>query len=142
MAEKINSVLGGSVGTREDQVVLSRDVALDVPTLQAAWPEFESAFDSLQNRRMMGLIFNQDNVYLLATSQLERDADIRCGLAESVVPGGDYLRLRLVGEPPAIYASIAAAFDTLFEHADHDPGRPLIEFYRREGEIDCMALVR
>lgn len=51
-------------------------------------------------------------------------------------PGGEYLRLTLVGEPPAIYGHIAAAFDALFEHAEHDPRRPLIEFYRREGEID------
>lgn len=26
--------------------------------------------------------------------------------------------------------------------ADHDPDRPLIEFYRREDEIDCLVPVR
>ena len=42
---------------------------------------------------------------------------------------------------PAVYGQIAAAFDELFEHADHDPTRPLIEFYRREGEVDCLVPV-
>ncbi len=125
---EVHSELGRiSRVTREDLVVLSRDVPLDLPTLQAAWPEFEPSLDSL---------------YRLATSKLERDVDNRLGLDESVVPGGDYLRLTLVGEPPAIYGQIAAAFDALFEHADHDADRPLLEFYRREGEVDCLVPVR
>lgn len=140
---EVHSELGRiSRVTREDLVVLSRDVPLDLPTLQAAWPEFESSLDSLQGRRMMGVIYNQERLYRLATSKLERDVDNRLGLDESVVPGGDYLRLTLVGEPPAIYGQIAAAFDALFEHADHDADRPLLEFYRREGEVDCLVPVR
>ena len=55
---------------------------------------------------------------------------------------GAYLRLRLIGEPPGVYGPIAAAFDELFEHADHDPTRPLIEFSRREGEVDCLVPVK
>lgn len=143
MAEpKMHSELGPiSKVTRDDLVVLSRDVADNLPAIQAAWPEFESRLDSLRGRRMMGLIYNQENIYRLATSKLERDADNPYGLDESVVPGGDYLRLTLIGEPPAVYGQIAAAFDALFEHANHDPRRPLIEFYRREGEIDCLVPV-
>ena len=127
---------------RDDLAVLSRDVANNIPTIQAAWPEFEAALDSLKNRRMMGLIFNRENVYRLATSKLERDTDSTYGLAETVVPGGPYLRLALVGQPPHVYGQIGAAFDALFEYADHDPERPLIEFYRREGEVDCLVPVR
>jgi hypothetical protein len=54
---------------------------------------------------------------------------------------GAYLRLRLIGQPPDVHGQIAAAFDELFEHADHDPTRRLIEFYRREGEVDCLVPV-
>jgi DNA gyrase inhibitor GyrI len=63
------------------------------------------------------------------------------GLDETTIPGGRYMRLRLIGEDPDIYGQIAAAFDELFEHADHDLTRPLIEFYRREGEVDCLVPV-
>ncbi len=62
-------------------------------------------------------------------------------LAETTVPGGDYLRLTLIGEPPEVYSRIGTAFDILFEHADHDSDRPLIEFYRREGLVDCPVPV-
>ena len=54
----------GKLGTianvaRDDTPALSREVPLDLPAIQEAWPAFESAFDSLQGRRMMGLIDNR-----------------------------------------------------------------------------------
>ena len=128
--------------TRADLAVLSMDVPLDLPQVQRAWPEFEASLDSLRGRRMMGLVFNRQNIYRIATSKLDRDSDHSDNLQETVVPGGDYLRLTLVGTAPELYSRIGAAFDALFEQADHDPDRPLIEFYRREGEIDCLVPVR
>ncbi|PPF87233.1 AraC family transcriptional regulator [Pseudoclavibacter sp. RFBJ3] len=128
----------------EDRPALSRDVTLDLEEVQTAWPAFEGAFDSLQGRRMMGLIFGGDAVYRLATARLDRDVDNALGLDESIIPGGDYLRLRLRGEAPGLYGQIEAAFDVLFTlaHHDHDPERPHIESYRREGEIDCLVPIR
>jgi len=128
--------------TREDTPALSREVPLDLAAIQAAWPAFESGFDSLKGRRMMGLIDNRAATYRLCCERLPRDAENSLGLDETTIPGGRYLRLRLVGDPPGVYDQIAAAFDELFEHAEHDPTRPLIEFYRREGEIDCLLPVK
>src|SRR5215470_10944631 len=107
--------------TREDTPALSRDVPLDLAAIREAWPAFESGFDSLQGRRMMGLIDNRAGTYRLCTERLPRDQENALGLDETTIPGGHYLRLRLVGEPPAVYGQIAAAFDELFEHADQDP---------------------
>ena len=128
--------------TREDTPALSRDVPLDLAAIQKAWPAFEAAFDSLHGRRMMGLIDNRAGTYRLCTERLPRDLENPLGLDETTIPGGRYLRLRLIGDPPGVYGRIAAAFDELFEHADHDPTRPLIEFYRREGEVDCLVPVK
>ena len=128
--------------TREDTPALSRDVPLDLAVIQEAWPEFEAAFDSLHGRRMMGLIDNRAGTYRLCSERLPRDLENPLGLDETTIPGGRYLRLRLIGDPPGVYGQIAAAFDELFEHADHDPTRPLIEFYRREGEVDCLVPVK
>lgn len=50
--------------------------------------------------------------------------------------------MTVAGEPPQVYGGIGAAFEALFEDADHDPERPLIEFYRREGEVDCLVPVK
>jgi hypothetical protein len=128
--------------TRDDTPALSRDVPLDLAAIQEAWPVFESGFDSLRGRRMMGLIDNRAGTYRLCTQRLPRDRENPLGLDETTIPGGPYLRLRLVGDPPGVYGQIAAAFEELFEHADHDPTRPLIEFYRREGEVDCLVPVK
>jgi hypothetical protein len=127
--------------TREDTAALSKDVPLDLAAIQAAWPAFEAGFDSLRGRRMMGLIDNSAGTYRLCTERLPRDRENPLDLDETTIPGGHYLRLRLIGDPPGVYGQIAAAFDELFEHADHDPSRPLIEFYRREGEVDCLVPV-
>lgn len=124
---------------RKDVPALSRDVTLDLAAIRAAWPRFENAFDSLRGRQMFGLVYNQQQIYRLSTVRLDRDADNPLGLDETSIPGGRYLRLRLLGEPPEIYSKIGAAFDALFEHADHDPSRPLFEYYRREGQVDCLA---
>jgi len=127
--------------TRVDTPALSREVPLDLPAIQEAWPAFESAFDSLQGRRTMGLIDNRAGTYRLCIERLPRDRENPLGLDETTIPGGRYLRLRLIGDALGVYGQIAAAFDELFKHANHDPTRPLIEFYRREGEVDCLVPV-
>jgi hypothetical protein len=144
-AQAVAGITGrlGSISnvTREDTAALSREVPLDLAAIQEAWPAFESGFDSLHGRRMMGLIDNRAGTYRLCTERLPRDIENPLGLDETTIPGGRYLRLRLIGDPPGVYGQIAAAFDELFEHADHDPTRPLIEFYRCEGEVDCLVPV-
>lgn len=127
---------------REDLPGLSRDVPLDLSAIQAAWPEFEHAFDSLQGRHMFGLVYDREQIYRLSTTRLDRDADNPLKLHETIIPGGRYLRLRLTGAPLDIYGKIGAAFDVLFEHAEHDPARPLVEYYRREGQVDCLVPIR
>ncbi|THJ68500.1 GyrI-like domain-containing protein [Arthrobacter echini] len=127
--------------TRADTPALSRDVPFELSAIQAAWPEFENAFDSLQGRRMMGLVFNDDDRYRMSSVRVARDEGNPLRLDETVIPGGDYLRLRLRGEPSVVYGQLAQAFEVLFENADQDPGRPHIEYYRRAGEVDCLVPV-
>jgi len=79
-------------------------------------------------------------VYLEAEDEDDLSTVSRA-IGETTIPGGRYLRLRLIGDAPGVYGQIAAAFDELFKHANHDPTRPLIEFYRREGEVDCLVPV-
>lgn len=128
--------------TLEDLPALSRDVPLDEPSIHAGWPAFEEGFDSLRGRRMMGLVYEDSHVYRMCSVRLERDTENPLGLDETTIPGGDYLRLRLRGEPAAVYGQIGAAFDALFTCADHDSTRPQIESYRREGEVDCLVPLR
>ena len=119
--------------TRKDTAALSREVPLDLAAIQGAWPAFESGFDSLRGRRMMGLIDNRAGTYRLCTENLPRDKENPLGLDETTIQGGRYLRLRLIGDPPGVYGKIAEAFDELFEHADHDP------HVRSSSSIDVKA---
>lgn len=118
---------------------LSKDVALDIDAVQAGWPDFEGAFDSLRGRKMMGLVFGDANVYRMSSVRLDRDGDNTLKLDETTIPGGPYLRFRLRGNAPEIYEQISPAFDALFALADHDSSRPHIEYYKREGEVDCLV---
>jgi len=122
-----------------DMPVLSREVAFDLDVIYQAWPVFERSFDSLRGRKMMGLIFNDEDIYRMCSVRLDRDADSPLNLDETVVPGGSYLRMRMVGALAVVYAQIPKAFEVLFENADHDDSRPHIEYYRREGEVDCLV---
>ncbi|GGF50666.1 hypothetical protein GCM10010922_28220 [Microbacterium sorbitolivorans] len=72
------------------------------------------------------------------TSSYVRPGDNTLKLDETTIPGGLYLRLRLRGNAPEIYEQISPAFDALFALADHDSARPHIEYYKREGEMDCL----
>lgn len=123
----------------EDLPALSRDVPLHIPSIQSGWPDFEHGFDSLKGRRMMGLVYGGSQTYRMCSTRVDRDVDNPLGLDESTIPGGAYLRMRLRGEPPAVYGRIGEAFDVLFTHAEHDSSRPHIESYRREGEVDCLV---
>ncbi len=64
MAQDVVTELGPiSRVTPVERLVLSRDVALDIQAIHAAWPKFESALDSLKGRPMTGLIYNRVNLY-------------------------------------------------------------------------------
>ena len=123
---------------RDEVPSLSRDVPDTITEIQEGWRAFEAAFDSLHGRHMFGLVFPAQGIYRLCSQRLDRDADNPLGLDETVIPAGRYLRLRLLGDPPAIYARIGAAFEALLEFAEPDPGRPLVEYYRREDQVDCL----
>ena len=56
--------------TRQDTAGLSSEVPLDLTAIQEAWPAFESGFDSLHGRRMIGLIDNRAGRYRLCTERL------------------------------------------------------------------------
>lgn len=91
---------------------------------------------------MAGLVYDRaSSIYRLTTLRLDRDTTLPPGF-DATTPGGVYLRLPLIGDPPDLYDQIAGGFDELFEHAGHDPSRPLIEYYHGENRVDCLVPVR
>jgi DNA gyrase inhibitor GyrI len=72
----------------------------------------------------------------------EGDDPEAVGLEVGSLPGGRYARVRLTGEPPAVYDLIGATFEKLSARPDCDRSRPGIEFYRRRDVIDLLLPVR
>jgi DNA gyrase inhibitor GyrI len=71
----------------------------------------------------------------------EDDDPAELGLESGTIPGGRYARVRLNGDPPAVYELIAPTFEKLVSRPDRDPSRPEIEFYRRHDVIDLLLPV-
>jgi hypothetical protein len=73
-----------------------------------------------------------------AVAQLEADGDRWFPLEMSALVHEESSWLAKRTRDAAIEAGDNLVI-ALFEHADHDPGRPHIEYYRREGEVDCLV---
>ena len=129
---------------RPDVTVAYLKTADTLADIKTAWKELEDRLDNvLKGRRFFGVFFPSRSEYH-ATVQL-RDDDPgeaqRLGLATEVIPGGAYQRVRLHGEPPAVYDEIGAIFTSLEATPNTDANRPWIEHYRRRDEIDLLVPV-
>jgi hypothetical protein len=113
--------------------------AEDAPAaIASAWDQLESRFESLQGRKFFGAFDPSSNEYRACVQTQPGDDASLLGLREGELPGGAYARVRLRGEPPAIYGEIARGFEQLEQRWPRDGSRPSIEFYRRRDEIDLL----
>lgn len=102
----------------------------ELPAIQQLWPRFE-ALVGLRGRGMYAMVDLRAGTY-----------PARLGLGPAELPGGWYLRARITGDPPGLYERIAPAMQALTALAvPADPGRPLVEYYRRHDEIELWAPV-
>jgi hypothetical protein len=104
-----------------------------------AWAKLEEAVGSLRGRKFYGVFDPIRHEYRACVELREGDEPLRLGLDVDVLAGGRYVRSRLIGEPPAVYALIAPAMEKLAQRPDSD--RPSIEFYRRRDVIDLLQPV-
>ena len=107
-----------------------------------AWERLESILPDLKGRKCYGAFYPLSNEYRACVAIADFVEDAKLGLASAVLPGGTYLRARLRGEPPELYARIGPAFDELSSAATPDLDRPSLEYYRRLGEVDLLLPIR
>jgi hypothetical protein len=130
-----------AVVERDEIAVVGRRVPDDVGQMQRGWAEVEAAIGSLRGRRCYGAFDPVSGSYLVSVQRREDDDPAGLGLEPSTLPGGRYLRVRLHGDPDAVYAAIAPTFARMATLAEQDPTRPLIEHYRRHGEVELLQPV-
>lgn len=123
---------------RADVAVVEQTAADDIAGIQALWPAFEELV-GLRGRKMYARIDERARTYTACTPIKPGDESL--GLAFGTLPGGWYLRGRLVGEPSALYSLIAAGMDELRAMDTVDDTRPLVEFYRRHDQIELWVPV-
>ena len=79
------------------------------------------------------------NTYTVCTPVRQGDNPEALGLQTGTLPGGAYLRGRLVGEPSVIYSLIGPGMDELRTMVEFDTARPLVEFYRRHDQVELWV---
>lgn len=123
---------------REPVNVMFLEVADTQAGITEGWRRLENLLGDLRGRRFFGTAEAEPHVYRVCVQQRNEDQPIRLGLATGDIPGGRYLRIRLRGEPPALYEGIAPAVGRLEAARPRDTTRPIIEHYRRQGEVDVL----
>ena len=104
--------------------------------IRRAWNELE-ALVALRGRHFYGAFDAVANEYRACVEVRDGD-ELVPGLESGRLPGGRYLRVRLHGDPPAVYERIGPTFEELTRQAKPDETRPSLEHYRRHDEIDLL----
>jgi hypothetical protein len=125
---------------RDDVRVKYVEVADVLAEIQVAWPSLEALVGELQGHHFLAAFDPVAGWYRACVEM--RDSPLDLELPECVIPGGSFLRVRLRGEPPAVYEEIGPAYHSLVASAVRDDTRPSIEAYRRHNEIDVLMPVR
>jgi hypothetical protein len=109
--------------------------------------QFGPAFQRLEElvgtrgRKFYGAFYPREKEYRACVVTQEGDDARALALEAGTLPGGRYLRTRLRGEPPELYARIGPTFEKLLGLAAVDESRPSLEFYRRHDELDLLLPV-
>lgn len=129
--------LSASPVERDEVSVMFLRTRLEPEEMKRAWAELEGVAGT-RGRKFFGALDTGTGEYRVCVARREEDDPAALGLEAGTLPGGRYLRARLRGEPPGLYARIGPAFDVLRSSAEPDPTRPSIEFYRRLDEVDLL----
>jgi hypothetical protein len=90
---------------------------------------------------MYAMIDTDLHTYTVCTPVREGDRADELSLQLGTLPGGWYLRGRLIGDPPEVYDRIGVGMAELEAAASRDTSRPLVEYYRRHGQVDLWVPV-
>jgi len=118
------------------------EVPDDITQIRAAWPRLEAAVGSLRGRKFLAAFDPVQGWYRTCVVMREDPEPDELTLPEFVVPGGEFVRERLRGDPPGVYDQIAPAYSRLEAAAERDDSRLSIESYRRLDVIDVLMPVK
>ena len=108
----------------------------------AAWERVEGGLPTLRGRKFYGVVYSgpEGVEYYAGVVPEEEGEDERPGLTALIVPGGSYARADLLHWDER-REDIGPMVDQMIESVDHDPSRPLLEFYRSSFELRLLVPV-
>lgn len=133
-----------------DPVLVTRDSwrvryveDLDTPGgVDTAWQMLESLLPSFTGRKFAGAFDAAAGWYRACVRDVAEPAPREAGLPVAEIPGGLFLRLRLVGDPQEFSSRLPAAFEKLHAMAtSYDRSRPSLELYRSHRTVDALLPV-
>lgn len=104
----------------------------------AAFARLESALPSLRGRKFYGVFDQAKREYRACVTLNEDDNPRALGFSRGLIPGGRYLRARLLGKPNEVIPRIGDAFAAMAESGAADQSRHPVEFYRRNDSLDLL----
>ena len=128
------------VVVREPVEVMLVRVADELPEIQRAWAEFETAV-GLRGRKFFGAFDPATGTYSVCAVLRAGDDPAAFGAERGTLPGGRYACVRLHGEPPEVYDQIGPTAQRLAQRSDADRTRPTLEYYWRHDVIDVLVPV-
>lgn len=130
-----------SLVDRDPVAVMWRRIPDELPVMRRTWAEVETAV-GLRGRKYFGAFDPATETYLVCVAVKDGDDPGAFGLEPGELPGGRFARVRLRGEPPAVYELIGPTMHELAARFPEDTSRLEIEHYRRRDEIDLLLPVR
>jgi hypothetical protein len=108
----------------------------------AAWERVEGGIDSLRGRKFYGVSCAgpQGMEYYAGMVSEDEGEGERLGLSALTVPAGPYARANLM-DWEEHRDDIGPMVDQIIESVDHDPSRPVLEFYRSSFELQLLVPV-
>jgi hypothetical protein len=127
---------------RSETPVMFLQVPSEPDQIRHAWHRLEQIIGSRRGRKFYGVVNPLAGTYRACVERRAGDRAEELGLECGVVEGGPYVRMRLKERAPTLYERIVAVFEELQEAGDRDRGRPRVEYYRRQGEVDVLMPVQ
>ena len=106
-----------------------------------AFRQLEARLPGLKRRRFYGTFQPPDGPYRACVAIEPSDDPRVMGLAEWIIPGGEYGRAKLEDWEDNI-PEIGRTFERMARECERDPSRPSVEFYRSQKELVLLFPVK
>src|SRR5713226_5586625 len=109
----------------------------------AAFNLLESKLPTIKGRKLYGTFqpTPDGEDYYACVARIDSDDPGKMQLTTGVIPGGWYVRSKLMDWEKNL-SKLAGLFEEMAHTHDADPGRPSLEFYRSQAELQLLLPVR